>query len=233
MRTTYFFTVQQFSCIAFLKKRIIFKDKNIFQSKQAFFNKLSRKWAFFCITLLGIKINCIFAVIMKKILITAGLRIQKMIDFTYPLFRKLISQKLYRYGVCGGANVLLDWILYFLAYNFIFKDRIVDLGFIAFSPHIAAFIIVFPVITLSGFLLQKYVTFTDATDLRGRVQLMRYILIVFANLFINYAGLKIFVDGLNFYPTPSKMIITVFTVICSYIGQKKFTFKVSQQPKVH
>ena len=168
---------------------------------------------------------------MRKILTKIGLRIQKMIDLTYPLFRKLMPAQLYRYGVCGGTNVVLDWVLYSLVYNFVFKDRIMDLGFIAFSPHIAAFIIIFPVITLFGFLLQKYVTFTNSTDLRGRVQLMRYILIVLANILINYVGLKILVDGLDFFPTPSKMIITVFTVICSYIGQKKFTFKVSSQPE--
>ena len=166
---------------------------------------------------------------MRKFLTKTGLWIQRIIDFTYPPFRKLISPKLYRYGACGGANVLLDWVLYFVVYNFLFKDRIVDLGFIAFSPHIAAFIIIFPVITFSGFLLQKYVTFTDSTDSRGRVQLMRYILIVLANLLINYIGLKILVDGLNFYPTPSKMITTIITVICSYIGQKYFTFKASPQ----
>ena len=164
---------------------------------------------------------------MRKILIKTGLWIQRMIDFTYPLFRKIFSPQLYRYGVCGGANVFFDWVLYFLVYNFMFKHRLVDLGFVALSPHIATLIIIFPITTLSGFLLQKYVTFTNSSDLRGRVQLIRYLLIVLANLLINYAGLKIFVDGLNFYPTPSKMIITIVTVICSYIGQKKFTFKAS------
>ena len=166
---------------------------------------------------------------MRKLLIAVGIRIQKMIDYTYPPFRKLISPQLYRYGVCGGANVAFDLVLYFLIYNFIFKGRIVDLGFVAFSPHIASYIIIFPFTTLSGFLLQKYVTFSDSTDLRGRVQLIRYMIIVFANVLINYVGLKVFVDGLNFYPTPSRMIIITITVICSYIGQKKFTFKQSSQ----
>ena len=162
---------------------------------------------------------------MRKLLKATGKRIQKMIDFTYPLFRKLIPQQLYRYVVCGGSNLVFDWVLYFLVYNFIFKDRIVDFGFIAFSPHIVAFFFVFPITTLSGFLLQKYVTFTESTKLRGRLQLIRYMIIVLANLLINYAGLKLFVDGLNFYPTPSKMIITIITVICSYAGQKYYTFK--------
>ncbi len=164
---------------------------------------------------------------MRNIFTNIGLWIQKVIDFTHPLFRKIMPLELYRYGVCGAANIVLfDWIPYFFVYNYIFKDRILDLGFIALSPHIASLILVFPIMTISGFLLQKYVTFTGS-ELSGRVQLMRYLMVVLANLLINYVGLKILVDGLDFYPTPSKMIITVITVICSYIGQKKFTFKTS------
>jgi putative flippase GtrA len=124
---------------------------------------------------------------------------------------------------------VFDWVLYFFTYNFILKYRLVDLGAVTLSPHIATLVIIFPVVTLSGFLLQKYVTFT-ASDLRGGVQLARYLLVIFINLLINYAGLKILVDGLGFYPTPSKMIVTVVTVICSYIGQNKFTFKMPLHP---
>jgi len=167
---------------------------------------------------------------MRNFFTWVGGWIQKAIDFTYPLFRRFIPVEMYRYSVCGGVNIVFDWVLYFLVYNIIFKDKLFDLGFIALSSHIATLAVIFPVTTFSGFLLQKYVTFT-ASDLRGRVQLMRYLLIVAANLFINYTGLKLFVDGLNFYPTPSKMIITVFTVICSYIGQKNYTFKISSPGK--
>jgi hypothetical protein len=106
----------------------------------------------------------------------------------------------------------------------VIQHRDVSLGIITLSPHIATLILIFPVITSSGFLFQKYVTFT-ASGLRGRTQLMRYLIVVSINLLVNYTGLKIFVDGLHFYPTPSKMIITVISIICSYIGQKKFTFK--------
>lgn len=167
---------------------------------------------------------------MRKQLTSTGLVIQKVIDFTYPLFRRIAPLQLYRYGVCGASNIVFDWLLYFLVYNFLFKDQFFNLGFVTISPHIATLILTFPFTTLSGFLLQKYVTFT-ASELRGRVQLIRYLIIVLANLIINYVGLKLFVDGLHFYPTPSKMTITVFTVICSYIGQKKFTFKTSSQEK--
>jgi putative flippase GtrA len=170
------------------------------------------------------EINCNFAGIMRTLFIRTGQCIRGIIDRTYPPFRKLVPLQLYRYGVCGGANVVFDWVLYFLVYNFAIRYRDVNLGPVTLSPHIATFILLFPVVTLSGFLLQKYVTFT-ASRLRGSTQLARYLMIVLANLLINYAGLKVFVDGFDFYPTPSKMIVTLLTVVCSYIGQKKFTFK--------
>ncbi|MDR1814311.1 MAG: GtrA family protein [Tannerella sp.] len=161
---------------------------------------------------------------MKKILVKSGILIQKAIDFTYPPFRKFMTPELYRYGVCGTANVLVDWILYFLVYNYGVQHRYFDMGLFVISPHILTLIIIFPVSTFSGFLLQKYVTFT-ASDLRGRTQLMRYFMVVGGNLLINYVGLKILVEHLHFYPTPSKMTVTILTIIFSYIGQKKFTFR--------
>ncbi len=161
---------------------------------------------------------------MRKLFIKISDKISGLIDFFYPPFSPYISCQVFRYAACGGATVLLDWILYFLVYNFVLDKQMLHLKFVTLSPHIASLIIIFPITVLTGFLLQKYVTFT-ASLLRGHVQLFRYFLVVIANLLINYIGLKLLVDGLHFYPTPSKMIITVFTVIFSYLSQKKFTFK--------
>lgn len=166
---------------------------------------------------------------IRKFLTKTGDFIRKLIDFFYPPFRKYVSPQLFRYGACGAANVGFDWLLYFLVYNFVVRHRIIDLGFIAFSPHIATLVIIFPFTTLTGFLLQKYVTFT-ASELKGRTQLFRYFLVVVINLLVNYIGLKLLVDGLHIYPTPSKMIITVFTVILSYFFQKRFTFRTKNPP---
>jgi putative flippase GtrA len=165
-----------------------------------------------------------FAAEMNKFLTRTGLWIQEALDFIYPPFRRFIPVQIYRYAACGASNMLFDLALYFLLYNLVFKDSLHSVGPLTFSPHIAAFLVVFPVTTLTGFLLQKYVTFT-ASYLNGSTQLLRYVLVVFTNLLINYAGLKLFVDCLNFFPTPSKFIITIITVICSYIGQKMFTFR--------
>ncbi len=132
---------------------------------------------------------------------------------------------MFRYGITGVANVLFDWVLYFAFYNFILSREDLHLGILTFSAPIAALACSFPISFLSGFLLQKYVTFS-ASSLRGRVQLIRYLMVVLLNLGLNYGGLKLFVEVWHFYPTPSKMIITVIATLISYIGQKKFTFQI-------
>ena len=157
--------------------------------------------------------------------------ITKIIDFFYPPFRRFMSEQLFRYAACGGGNLVLDWVLYFLVYNFVIGHDLINLQFTiynlqfsqAITPHIASLCIVFPITLLTGFWLQKYVTFTGS-NLLGIRQLSRYILIVFINLAINYFGLKLCVEILGWYPTPSKMFITLITVAVSYLGQKHFTF---------
>jgi putative flippase GtrA len=166
---------------------------------------------------------------MKKIFEITGNWISKCIDFFYPPFRKYMPIQIFRYGVSGVANMVFDWILYFTVYNFVLKHQNLNIGFETLSSHIAALFMTFPITFITGFLLQKYVTFT-ASNLRGHVQLFRYLLVVLANLLLNYLGLKILVDLIGFFPTPSKMIVTIFTTVFSYFSQKKYTFKTPSNP---
>ena len=153
--------------------------------------------------------------------------ITKIIDFFYHPFEKWVPKQLFRYASCGGGNMILDWVLYFLIYNFVIGHDLVYFTVfnqqICLTPHIATLCIVFPITLLTGFWLQKYVTFT-ASELNGWRQLGRYILIVALNLAINYFGLKLCVEVWGWYPTPSKMAITLVTVAVSYLGQKYYTF---------
>lgn len=162
--------------------------------------------------------------------------ITKIIDFFYEklilrLFpsRQLLSRELFRYACCGGSNMILDWIIFFLIYHSLesFCGNVVYFSLIpglAITSHILAFGITFPITLLTGFWLNKYVTFTHSS-LQGWNQLLRYILIVLLNILINYVGLKFFVDLCHFYPTPSKMLVTLITVFVSYFGQKYFSFR--------
>jgi hypothetical protein len=102
--------------------------------------------------------------------------------------------------------------------------QIVELGFVAISAHIAAFLIVFPITFTSGFILAKYITF-KTSELKGRIQLFRYGVTVSGSILLNYVFLKLFVEYLGWYATFSKGITTIIVVIYSYLSQRYFSFK--------
>ena len=51
--------------------------------------------------------------------------ITKIVDFFYRPFRKYVPQQLFRYAACGGGNMVLDWVLYFVFYNFVVGHELV------------------------------------------------------------------------------------------------------------
>ncbi len=153
-----------------------------------------------------------------------GSLFQKVIDFFYPLFRRYMSLQFFRYGAIGSLNLLFDWSLYFIIYNLLLQHRMIDLGRLTLSSHVGALVIKFPIVLFSGFLLQKYVTFSHS-NLNVSTQFLRYSIVFFGNLLISYIGLKILVDGFSFWPTPSIMIISIVTITVSYFSQKYFSFK--------
>ena len=148
----------------------------------------------------------------------------RIVDWFYFPFLHFIPPEIYRYAVTGGANTVFDLTLYFIFYRYILDKQIVDLGFIAISPHIAAFLMVFPITFTTGFILAKYVTF-NASELRGRIQLFRYGVTVFGAIILNYVFLKLFVEYFGWYATFSKAVTTVIVVLYSYLSQRYFSFK--------
>ncbi len=150
-----------------------------------------------------------------------------MIDWFYPLFKKMMPLKTFRYAACGGANTILDISLFFLAYNYILDKQLIDLDFISISPHIASFMISFCITFPIGFYLSRYVVFQETTVTK-RKQLMKYFIVVLGCVLLNYAFLKLFVDYFGWFPTMAKIVTTFFVVIFSYTSQKNFTFKGSE-----
>ncbi len=154
---------------------------------------------------------------MKRLLI-------RWIDRLYvPWVRRYIPREVFRYAVCGGANLLFDWFLYFVCYNGVFYQVNWDVGFFVFSPHIASKLVSSPIALLTGFWLQKNITFR-ASPLRSGTQLFRYLAVYAVNLLINVAGIKLLVERFGVWATPSNMLVTLITILFSYLMQKHFTF---------
>ncbi|MCA6453346.1 MAG: GtrA family protein, partial [Chitinophagaceae bacterium] len=99
--------------------------------------------------------------------------------------------------------------------------------FLSIGPHIAAFLIGFCITFPIGFYLSRYVVFQE-TSVGKRKQLGKYFMVVLGCLFLNYTFLKLFVEVFKWYPTPSKLVTTVFVVAFSYFSQKNYTFKAAR-----
>lgn len=147
------------------------------------------------------------------------------LDFFYPPFRKFMPVVTYRYAACGSANTVLGFALYnFLCY-LVFSNENISVGSLVFKPHMASLFLSGSTTFLVGFLLNRYIVFTESY-LRGRVQLFRYFLSFFFNLWLNYFLLKLFVDLLKIEPYISQFISTIIIIGVSYVTQKYFTFRI-------
>ena len=151
-------------------------------------------------------------------------KIITLIDFFYPPFRKLMPEQTFRYAACGGANTVLGLTLFKILLVFVFNYENVELGFYTLKPHNAALFVSFCVNFVVGFILMRYVVFVDS-NLRGRIQLFRYLLSFVLNLTLNYFILKVFVEIFGWWPFFSQCLTTVIIVTISYLSQKHFSFK--------
>jgi putative flippase GtrA len=153
-----------------------------------------------------------------------------IVDFFYPMFKKFMPLQTFRYAACGGANTVIDISLFFVSYNYIFKQE--SLYFpslnLTIGAHIAAFLVSFCVTFPIGFYLSRYVVFQE-TSVAKSEQLGKYFSVVMFCLILNYGFLKLFVDVFRWYPTPSKVLTTFFVVMFSYVSQKNFTFKAADK----
>lgn len=155
-----------------------------------------------------------------------------IIDLFYPPFKKWFSLHTFRYMASGGITVATGIIGYYIIYNYILHQQDVHINRFLITAPIAALILESAVTFCVGFVLNKYLVFTKS-NLKGRIQLFRYATVYGTNILLNYALMKILVEGFLFYPTLSKALITLLLAVFSYFSQKYFTFRVKKDfPKI-
>ena len=152
-------------------------------------------------------------------------RVTRVVDLFYlkPL-RRFIPLQTFRYAVCGGGNLVINWLLYALLYDVVLGFDYLNLGFVYISRHIAALAITFPITLLTGYWLQSRVSFSGS-QLGDRVSSVRYLITTLGSLEINYACLKLFVELCHLYAPAAQVVTSLITVVYSYLLQKYWTFK--------
>lgn len=148
----------------------------------------------------------------------------KIIDFFYPPFSRWFGIRTFRYLASGCITASTAIIGYYLIYNFVLNQKETRIEGYLITAHTLA-LILNSILTFSvGFVLNKYLVFTQST-LKGRIQLFRYGTVFVGNILMNLAMLKILVEGIGVYPSIANAIITVILALVSYFLQKYFSFK--------
>ncbi len=147
-----------------------------------------------------------------------------LIDIFYPPFKRIMPLQTFRYAACGGGNMILGLVLYYIFFNFVFFKQYVNALIVVLEPHNAALFLSGICTFCIGFLLNKFVVFT-ASNIQGRVQLFRYFLSFSTNLVLDYFLLKLFILVWHWDAFFAQIIATTILVTWSYITQKHFSFK--------
>lgn len=151
--------------------------------------------------------------------------ILRFLDFFYPIFKRVLPLRTFRYLACGGSVTLLGLFVYFLSYNFILRPGLyVHVGPLTLTRYIAAYIISFCVSFPTGFFLSKFVVFPDSY-LKGRIQLFRYGSLQLFNIFLNWSLLHLFAGYLGFWATPSQALTGAILAVLSYFFQRYISFR--------
>ncbi len=149
----------------------------------------------------------------------------RIIDrFYLPPLRRVVPLQTFRYAACGGLNIVFGWVLFYISNHLLVAGHYIDLGFVVVAPHTATLYSIVPFTFLAGFYLNRNVAFTRS-PLRTRTQLLRYLVSWAGSLLLNQLLLKLFVEVLHFWNTPSQIFATLIIVVYSYLMQKYFTFR--------
>jgi putative flippase GtrA len=148
----------------------------------------------------------------------------KFIDFFYPPFKRIVEPQTFRYAVCGGSNALLNLIVFYSCYNFVFDENVLYFFKIEITRYIASYLVALSISFPVGFCLNKFVVF-QSSNLMGKTQLIRYGSLAMMNVFLDYALLHLLIGYLGLWATPSQAFIIVLLSMISYFYQTYFSFK--------
>lgn len=139
--------------------------------------------------------------------------------------KKAYNNKAVRYIFSGGTATLVDVATFFLVYHYILKQAPLVISHISIGAHIASLCISFTSGLITNFLITKYFVFKES-NIRGREQFVRYILVAAITFVGNYFMMKLLVDVFYIWPTFARLIAVGSIALLSFRLHKVFTFKV-------
>lgn len=148
-----------------------------------------------------------------------------VIDFFHQPFSRWIDTQTFRYLACGGSGAALNIFVYFCTYHLMLPAHLAHNEEREKLAAITAYVVAFLISTPYGFLMSRYIVFQES-NLRGRVQMFRYLMTVGACIVLTYIFGRFFHYTCGIYATPSNVLTNAVVALFSYMAQRFFTFKV-------
>lgn len=145
------------------------------------------------------------------------------------MIKKILQYKIIRYGIAAALATVVDISVYFCMFNYILKKQDVHLtSLLVLSAPTVSLIASYSCGLITNFSISKYFVFKES-DLRGRHQLMRYLMVAVLILILNYGFMSFLIKSLEWYPTISRAISAVTIGFISFAIHKTFSFKVNKE----
>ncbi len=144
--------------------------------------------------------------------------ILQLLNFFYPIVKKILPFQVYAYLAVGAANTILNIVLFALCY--------LALSSTSMAVELAT-VISFLITVITGFWLNKNFAFTDAAnnEKENKKQFGKYFLVSLQGQFSDYLITKALIVFALINPIVAYFISTFIMLTLTYFLQKYFTFK--------
>ena len=149
----------------------------------------------------------------------------KVFKITESLIKNILQVKAFRFILSGGTATMVDVGTYFICLHYVFSSPLNILG-ITMSIPVTSLIVSYSAGFVTNFIISKLFVF-QGSDLRTRVQLLRFFMVAVAVFCMNYIILKILL-GFEIFPTIARLISAAVVAFLSFLLHNSFTFKKSK-----
>jgi putative flippase GtrA len=141
------------------------------------------------------------------------------------LVRFVLSLKAIRYFFSAGMATVVDVVVYYFVFNYVLHQQTLYIGDVfALKAPTVSLICSYTSGLFTNFFITKYFVFHES-ELAGRWQFVRFLLIAFFVLILNYYFMYFLIQVLGWYPTLSRAFSAVTIGLFSFVAHRSFSFK--------
>ncbi len=146
------------------------------------------------------------------------------------LIKSLLNNKVVRYFFSAGTATVVDVSVYFTTFHYVLRKTDIPLiGPVVLTAPMLSLVVSYSCGLITNFVITRWLVFSES-ELRKRDQLFRFAQVALLVLFLNYLFMKVLVQGLEWYPTISRVISALSIGVLSYLFHKHYSFKTKKQP---